>query len=430
MKPKNYPLFIYLNHQLMGQLTNGKKGNLSFQYDQSWLNIKEATPISHAIPLSKEVYTGQKVIAVFENLLPDSAIDKRNISKNVKALSSEIFSLLAEIGKDCVGAFQILQSSPEPTEYSKALEKEELNETLIEKMLIELDEKPLGLHHTSKFRLSIGGVQKKTALLLHENKWWKPIGATPTTHILKPEINNPDIELYKSVENEFYCLKILELFGLPVNSADIKTFGATKTLVIKRFDRKWTTDGKLERIQQEDLCQALSFTSDKKYQNDGGPTATKILNFLANSENNVNDIKTFFTSLVLFNLLGATDGHAKNYSIFLGRGGSFHLTPLYDVLSIQPSIDFYQFNKNFKMSLSVGKNRHYHGNYIKKQHYIETVKKANIDENLVSNWIDEIIESFESVFDKVESYLQSDFPREIHESVKQGATKRLSLLKN
>src|SRR5207247_8200343 len=134
---------------------------------------------------------------------------------------------------------------------------EAISDQDVEKLLSNLVRAPLGLDLDREFRISVAGAQQKTALLHYKGKWFKPHGTTPTTHILKTQIGTlPNgIDLSNSVENEYYCLKLMAAFGLPVNAAEIRVFGETKALVIERFDRKWTRDGRLLRIPQEDFCQ-------------------------------------------------------------------------------------------------------------------------------------------------------------------------------
>ena len=189
-------------------------------------------------------------------------------------------------------------------------------------------------------------------------------------------------------------------------------------------------DRKLVRIHQEDFCQALSVKSSQKYQSDSGPRAQDILELLIGSSKYYDDTMTFIKSLVLFQLLNANDGHAKNYSIFLERGESYHLTPLYDVISIQPTIDAFSENRNkYKLALSIGKNKHKVADYILRQHYFETGAMVNVPKQLIKNSIDEIIDTLDSVFEKVESMLPDDFPMEIHESIMRGAKRRVSQLR-
>ena len=121
--------------------------------------------------------------------------------------------------------------------------------------------------------------------------------------------------------------------------AEIRTFGATKALVIERFDRLWTKDGRLLRLPQEDCCQALSVPPSQKYQSDGGSDIVRLFNLLKGSDDPAKDLRTLLKAQIFFWLIGATDGHAKNFSIFLGVRGTYHMTPLYDILTAQPSLD-------------------------------------------------------------------------------------------
>ena len=425
------PLFVHLNGQFVGQLTKINQEILSFQYDHTWLSQENTSPISLSLPIQEEIITGSNVTTVFENLIPDSETDRKKLAKNVQASGEDTFSILKAIGKDCVGAFQILTEKLPKMDTYPNLRIESLDEDSIEQILRDLPQNPLGINQTDDFRISLAGTQKKTAFLSYADKWWKPLDSTATTHIFKIAIQHPTIDLSNSIENEFYCLKVLDLFKIPVNEASIETFGETKALVVKRFDRKWIKDRKLIRIHQEDFCQALSKKSNQKYQSDSGPRAQDILELLTGSIKFYGDTMIFIKSLVLFQLLNATDGHAKNYSIFHGKGGSFHLTPLYDVISIQPYIDASQKNRNkFKLALSIGKNKHNVADYILRRHYFETGKKSNVPKQLIHDSIEEIVDTLESVFEKVESLLPDDFPLEIHESIMNSAKNRVSLLKD
>ncbi|PWU32249.1 HipA domain-containing protein, partial [Enterobacter hormaechei] len=50
------------------------------------------------------------------------------------------------------------------------------------------------------------------------------------------------------------------------------------------------------------------------------------------------DNAQFFMTQIVFWMLAATDGHAKNFSISIGPQGLYHLTPVYDGLSAGPVI--------------------------------------------------------------------------------------------
>jgi len=428
-RPRQHiPLRVLLNNRLVGRLQKEPSGAIYFRYDESWLSKGNATPVSLSLPLRDDAYKGERVAAVFENLLPDSEMLRRRVAERVGAKGIDAYSLLSQIGRDCVGALQFIPDGYDAVSDTTDITGKIISNEEIEKLLKNLVRAPLGLDLNQDFRISVAGAQEKTALLRHKGKWWKPHGTTPTTHILKPQIGilPNGVDLSNSVENEYYCLKLMAAFGLQVNAAEIKVFGKTKTLVIERFDRQRTDKGRLLRVPQEDCCQALSCPPSRKYQNEGGPGMVDILKLLNAGDTPAEDQKAFLKSQILFWLIGGTDGHAKNVSIFLGPGGRFHLTPFYDVLTAQPSLDARQIErKQMKLAMSVGESRHYRIDEIKGRHFIQTVERAGLPGSLAVAALEEVAKAGESAMKKVEKELPSGFPKKIHASVKAALTSRL-----
>lgn len=425
------PLRVYLNNKLVGHLTKAPSGAISFAYDESWLSWEHALPVSLSLPLRETPYRGEPVAAVFENLLPDSEGLRRRVAEKVGARGTDAYSLLAAIGRDCVGALQFIAGDGEAVDAAATVEGEEVNDEAIGRLLRGLVQAPLGLSRDDEFRISVAGAQEKTALLHHEGRWLKPHGTTATTHLFKTQIGQlPNgIDLSNSVENEYYCLKLIEAFGLPVNSADIRTFGETKALVIERFDRRWTSDGRLLRLPQEDCCQALSVPPSAKYQSEGGPGMVQILDLLKGSDTPAEDQTIFLKAQLLFWLIGATDGHAKNFSVYLGPSGSYYMTPLYDVLSAQPSLDTGQIRRNqMKLAMSVGENNHYRLDGIHARHFIQTGEQAKLAKRLVRNAIENIKAKAGGAIEQIEEALPEGFPEEIHASIKATVSQRLRSL--
>ncbi|WP_411970737.1 type II toxin-antitoxin system HipA family toxin [Mesorhizobium sp. BR-1-1-10] len=421
------PLRVYLNNRLVGQLSKESSGAVRFRYEDDWLARRGAFPVSLSLPLREDAYRGEPVNAVFENLLPDSDALRRRVAEKVGARGIDAYSLLARIGRDCVGALQFIAGDDDLPDI-EAISGEAVDDSEIEKLLKNLAQAPLGLSRDDDFRISVAGAQEKTALLRHDGRWLKPHGTTPTTHIFKTQIGTlPNgIDLTNSVENEFYCLALAEAFGLPVNTARIATFGKTKALAIERFDRRWTESGRLIRLPQEDCCQALSVPPTLKYQHEGGPGMAAILNLLKGSDTPAEDQKTFLAAQMLFWILGATDGHAKNFSVFLAPGGGYQLTPLYDILTAQPSLDLNQITrKQMKLAMAVGTNRNYRIDQIHPRHFLQTAAAVKLPASVVNGAMAHIAERGERAFTRVTELLPRDFPEAIHASVSAAALPRL-----
>ena len=426
-------LNVLMNNRLVGQLQKATSGAISFQYDESWIDWEPAIPLSISLPVQSKAYNGAGVVAVIENLLPDVDAVRRRVAERVGAEGVDAYSLLAKIGRDCVGALQFVEDGADPLQVGR-VEGEPVDDEQVGRILKALKAQPLGLEDSDAFRISVAGAQEKTALLLHNGRWMKPKGSTPTTHILKPQIGQIPtadgvIDLSNSVENEYYCLKLLSAFGLRVPNVAMHSFGDVRTLLVERFDRLWTQDGRLLRIPQEDFCQALSVPSTQKYQSHGGPTAVAILETLRGSDTPHEDQMAFLKAQVLFWLIGATDGHAKNFSIHLRSGGKFKLAPLYDVLTAQPAVDDAQIRHNkFKLAMSIGNSKHYDILGIRRRHFLETAKAASLSIIGTNAMIDDIIATSNHCLEQVANSLPMDFPEFIHHSVSSSVKARVQWL--
>ncbi|HEY8007538.1 MAG TPA: type II toxin-antitoxin system HipA family toxin [Methylocella sp.] len=421
------PLNVFVNGRLVGALRRESTGAIDFQYAQEWLGWRGTFPVSLSLPLREDRYIGDPVINVFDNLLPDSDAIRRRIAERVGAEGIDPFSLLTALGHDCIGALQFLRDGVNLGVVG-AVNGNPVSNDDISAIISNLVAAPLGVGDDDDFRISIAGAQEKTALLRHNGKWFKPVGMTATTHILKPQIGQlPNgIDLSNSVENEYLCLKLLAALGVPTANVEIADFGERRTLIVERFDRRWTKDGRLLRLPQEDCCQALSVPPTRKYQSEGGPGIRDILNLLKGSDTPESDIASFLRANIIFWLLGATDGHAKNFSIFLTPGGRFNLTPLYDVLTAQPSLDSNQIpRKKFKLAMSVGKNRHYAIHDIIPRHFMQTAELAGVGTSVLMSIIEDLAAKAEKRAATAINSLPERFPDQLISSVMAGITDRV-----
>jgi serine/threonine-protein kinase HipA len=429
-RPTHVPLHVFLNGRLVGILRRESTGAVDFQYARKWLDWPGTFPVSLSLPLREDRYIGAPVIDVFENLLPDNDAIRRRIAERVSASGTDAYSLLSVLGHDCVGALQFLPHDIDPGPAGSS-DGKRITDDDIGDMIRNLKAAPLGLGEDDDFRISIAGAQEKTALLRKDGHWFKPIGTAATTHILKPQIGRlPNgIDLSNSVENEYLCLRLLEVFGVSAARAEIADFGGRRTLIVERFDRRWARDGRLLRLPQEDCCQALSIPPTRKYQADGGPGLQAIINLLKGSDTPDEDIMTFMRANIIFWLIGATDGHAKNFSIFLSPGGRYRLTPLYDVLTAQPSLDTGEIpRKKFKLAMSVGKNRHSAIRDIMPRHFMQTADLAGIAKPMINALFEDLATGTENKIASLTEGLPQHFPAALVDSVMAALRHRTRLL--
>jgi len=420
-------LYIYMNGYEVGEYIQHRSGAQEFIYSDTWLERSGAIPLSISLPLTDKTHKGDIVYNYFDNLLPDSMDIRNRIQARFGAKTNQAFDLLSYIGRDCAGAIQLL--SERTVVDIKKIAGSPLNEHEIAVDLKNYKTLPLGMSIDQDFRISLAGAQEKTALLLHNGKWKRPTGATPTTHIFKlpiGRIEHAGIDLSESVENEWLCLEILRTFGLPVPSVNIERFEDIKVLVVERFDRELAEDKSwIIRLPTEDMCQANGIAAALKYENDGGPGIASIMGLLKSSLHPEDDRKQFMRRVFLFWLLGAIDGHAKNFSIFLQQGGRFELTPIYDVISAYPlarkrQLDFHKMN--MAMALH-GKNTHYSWHEIMPRHWFDEAKQVNFPESEMQAIIDQTLSTIDTIITDVNSRLPENFPDNIAETVFEGMKK-------
>jgi len=404
-----------MNGLRVGSLSLDVGGGMAFRYVPEWLQTPGARPVSLSLSLRRQPHQGPAVFNFFDNLLPDNKAVRDRIQAHFQAPTSHPFDLLAAIGRDCVGALQIAPEDKPPKEV-RAIAGVALSDAQIAQLLGNYRTAPLGMAAGAgdDFRISLAGAQEKAALLWHDGAWQRPLGTTPTTHILKLPIGRVEhagMDLSDSCENEWLCLKIAQAFELPVCAAEMGSFDGIKALVVTRFDRRLADDW-IMRLPQEDLCQALGFSPNLKYESDGGPGVTDVMRLLQQSRQARQDRARFFQSLVLFWLLAAVDGHAKNFSVFIEAEGRFRLTPLYDIISAYPLIAGKQLEgKKIKMAMALfGKNRHYVWNNQQPRHFLSTAERVGLPVKLARDLFRAMMDRVETVIDSVMRLIPPDFP--------------------
>jgi len=415
------------------------KGEDTLQYLPEWIENKQGRPLSLSLDFTpgNHSYRGNIVRDYFDNLLPDSEGIRRRLAMRYQAESLDPFDLLRELGKDCVGAIQLLHVDEQPEDLfsvtARPLSEADIATTLRNTTALL---QPGWQENTDDLRLSIAGAQEKTALLWHEDQWCLPEGNTPTTHIFKLPIGlvgNMQADMSSSVENEWLCSLLLEHYGLPVAKTQMAQFEDQKALIVERFDRRWSADRRwIIRLPQEDMCQASGISPLKKYQSDGGPGISDIMKILNYSDKAEQDKAQFFRAQIIFWLLAATDGHAKNFSIALQPQGRYHLTPFYDVLSAWPVIGHGNHQiawQKCKLAMAVrGSSNYYHLYKIQRRHWISHGELTGLGRQQVESMMDEIISMTPEVIERVAALLTGSFPTALAECVFEGMKKQCGRL--
>ncbi|HNX72080.1 MAG: type II toxin-antitoxin system HipA family toxin [Rivihabitans pingtungensis] len=429
-KSHRQQLNVWMNGLLVGEWTLAH-GEEIFAYHASWLNHPQTRPLSLSLPFlpNNAAHRGAVVNAYFDNLLPDSDIIRRRLAQHHRLSDSAPFTLLAALGRDCVGALQLLPEDETPQNL-QCIIGEPLDDAAIAALLQQTVQPGLPGQRNSDadLRLSIAGAQEKTALLQHAGRWQRPLGSTPTTHIFKLPlglVGGMQADMRSSVENEWLCAQLVAAFGLPVARCDIAHFEAQKVLVVERFDRRLSSDGRwLMRLPQEDLCQATATPPYLKYQADGGPGIARILDILAGSENSETDRRQFFKAQVVFWLLAATDGHAKNFSLFHLPGGRYRATPLYDILSAHPVIGHGAGKvapQKAKLAMAVrGQSNHYLIERIQPRHWLAQARSSGLTEAWADELLNELADNTGEILQKIEGELPPDFPADVAETIFHG----------
>jgi serine/threonine-protein kinase HipA len=409
-------LAAWMNGELVGTWTVDRNSH-AFQYAPSWLSSIYKRSLSLSLPISSDLeIKGVEVKNYFDNLLPDNEKIRERLGTRFKTKSSNTFDLLEAIGRDCVGAVQLLPEGAIPEGWNRIECEPQTEEQLAEILRAVPSETSPELQDDDLFRISIAGAQEKTALTMMNGQWCRPHGATPTTHILKLPLGliggAKRVDAADSVQNEWLCAQIVDALGLPVAPTTIGKFGDQTALVVERFDRAWMdNDTWIARLPQEDFCQVLGVPPDKKYEKDGGPGMGKCLKLLLGSQDK-GDRTRFLLTQLAFVLMAATDGHAKNFSIFLEREDAYMMTPLYDIISMWP---YYgdapnQFQpRRAGLAMAVrSKNIHYHFHEIQARHWRQIALKnggpAVWDAMLA------MVASVDDALGSVEKLLPPDFP--------------------
>ena len=336
-----HELEVWLFERRMGSLSL-VHGRLSFAYAPDWLVLPQATALSQSLPLQAEPFGDHQTRPFFAGLLPEGQM-RRLIAQQFQVSGQNDFALLDHIGGECAGAVTFLepgQALPQ-TNGTGATGAEGDVEWLSDQKLIalldELPRRPM-LAGDDGLRLSLAGAQDKLPVVVDESgpgtvRIGLPRNGAPSSHILKPAIHAVE----DSVANEGFCMLLAHLMGLRPASARIHKVQGRAFLLVERYDRVLKGDAQhqpqLQRLHQEDFCQALGVVPELKYQNEGGPGLAQCFALLRSvTRPSAPQVLRLLDGVIFNALIGNHDAHGKNFSLLYG-GRSPVLAPFYDLLA-------------------------------------------------------------------------------------------------
>lgn len=321
-------LSVFWGEVLVGRYEKFASGSEQFVYDESYCVRQNPVPISRSLPVRAEAFSGPELRPFFSGLLPEES-QRQRIASYLGIAETNDFAMLEALGGECAGALSILPQGSLPQVPSQVFDP--LTEAQLTDIVASLPLRPM-LVGEGGLRLSLAGAQSKLPVVVRDGVIGLPVGNMPSTHILKPEL----LDWFRGIAaNEHCCMTLARSLGLPVPRTELRRIGKYDCLMVERYDRTVNAEtGQVERVHQEDICQALGRTPEQKYQVEGGPLARDVVRLLRSgwSTAPARDVLAFVDQLMFNVIIGNADAHGKNYSL-LYQGATRRLAPAYDLVA-------------------------------------------------------------------------------------------------
>jgi serine/threonine-protein kinase HipA len=387
-------LDVYLHNELVGYLIQDDGGQMVFDYAERWLQKPGATPLSQSLPLRKERFKRNECRGFFAGILPEES-RREIIARNLGISARNDYAMLEQIGGECAGAVTFIpagETLPERKYGYRPVSSQELAA-----ILKELPKRPL-LAGEDGIRLSLAGAQDKVAVRIEGNDISLPLGGAPSTHILKPAVER----FAGVVFNEAFCMKLAAVAGLPAAKVETRMVEDIEYLLVERYDRVHQKNAEgattLDRLHQEDFCQAQGIVSEMKYQKEGGPSLRQCFALLREvSSTPVIDLSRLLDAAIYNYLVGNNDAHGKNFSLLYHGVGTanqeIRLAPLYDVVS---TTYYPELSKD--MAMKIG--GEYSSDKVRPKDFEELAEETGLAKPIVKDRVPELAETVIANLDK------------------------------
>ena len=393
-------LDVYLLDRLAGSLDYvSKRNEMHFRYDPDYVADRDAVPLSHSLPLGSEPFDTDRTTVFFENLLPPDGV-RRKLGPVLHLSRHNIFGFLQALGGDCAGAISLWPEGHAPNETAGRLVL--LNEEEAHDVLAELKKRPLYVNGIDGYRISGAGAQSKLIARLVGGRIALPLYGIPSTHIVKPPMEDyPD-----SVFNECFSMRLAKRLGIPAANCGIIRLKGDAFYWTERYDRD-SSGNTVRRLHQEDFCQVLGISGERKYESEGGPSFAGCMGAMAEMGLPLSDRLAFIDRVAFNFLIGNADAHGKNSSVlYRGKNGR-RLAPIYDAMSTAVYANLSREN-----AMSIGRARLF--DEVHRSSFSEMAAEIGMRPALVLARLDGIAKKIVSCARDVTKELSADWPSAVY----------------
>jgi len=304
-------LHVWLAGRVVADLAMSRRREPRLRYRPDFVDERGEGALGLSVPLlvTRRAYRGDLVDFWIEGLLPEG--ETRTVLERFFGIRrGHGFALLEKLGRDCAGAVAVTRPDEHLT--GRIAAARPLSDAEVTEAVASLRQHPLGVDED--VRVSLGGLQSKLLLVQTPEGWARPVGGTPSTHILKPD----PPEYPGLVATEAFAQRSAALAGLKAADVRLDNFGGRSVLVVTRFDRE-AKDGSLIRLHQEDGCQALGIdpSGSGKYQSvDGAASYRRLAEVLAKfSRDRLSELRALGAMMTFTVAVGNTDAHLRNRNL-------------------------------------------------------------------------------------------------------------------
>lgn len=330
-------VYIELNgiQTLVGKISGEQYNDARYRYVREYIEAREAAPISVSLPFQDDYFSTEQTRNFFESLLPEG-FSRKAVAAWMKADENDYITILAQLGRECLGAIKIVEGNDDRESGYELLSAERVK-ALAAEGATKSTEILLETH------LSLTGASGKVGLYYNSdnNKWYLPKGDAPSTHIVKQS----HVRHKQIVLNEQLCIQTAKRIGIAVPESFIVSNGSQSDQDVlyatPRYDRPLSENKIIDglkcpyRLHQEDFAQTLGIFASDKYEKVPSGYMSRMFDLLRHNSVNPIEDQIALLRIIIFNyLIGNTDCHVKNFSLLYSEDlKSKRLAPAYDLVA-------------------------------------------------------------------------------------------------